>query len=91
MQPPPLCVYQSAVLILELVDESGEVLPAMRLAYTGQPRRLSVFFPMHLKPNANYTLMLAVYTPAGNATTSVVFGELNLVLRVSGIVTRLFL
>lgn len=82
MQPPPLCIYQSAVLILKLVEESGEVLPAMRHTYTGHPQQISVFFPMHLKPNANYTLMLEVNTLAGNATASVVFGELNLVLRI---------
>ena len=74
-QPPPLCVYQTAEIVLKLVDENGGVLSEMKRTYMGQPQELSVFFPMHLIPNANYTLMLAVSTVAGNASKNVVFGE----------------
>ncbi len=77
MQPPPLCDYQSAVLVLvlELIDGKGETLPSMMQAYSAHPATLSVFYLMDLTPNANYTLILTVSTIAGNASASIIFGE----------------
>lgn len=76
MQPPSLCVYQTAEIVLMLVDEDGMVLPEMKQTYQGQPQSLSIFYPMHLIPDSKYNLTLSVSTVAGNASKTIVFGEL---------------
>lgn len=51
----------------------------MMHAYSGRPQQLHA---MQLGPNINYSLMLAVYTVAGNASESIVFGKLFLPFKI---------
>lgn len=46
----------------------------MMHAYSGHPQQLSVCYP-NLVLNTNYSLMLAVYTMAGNASENIAFGK----------------